>query len=241
MSAVSDFPLHRLLRPRQFVLGQDFANAFEHWQRIQITPTLRLTAHPDLGIHQLARGDKWIALLGFILDPDDPGATNDEILEGLMRAFTDWDELFDGTAEYGGRWVLIAADGRETRLLTDALGLRLVYYASAHDGRGVWCASQPEMVASLLGAEIKIDPVAETFVDHCMRSDPEPWLPGDASPYREVKHLLPNHYLNVGTGRSHRYWPTKGIDPLSLDTAVEDVSKRLTGLMVAASIGLAWL
>jgi hypothetical protein len=60
------------------------------------------------------------------------------------------------------------------------------------------------------------------------------WLPGDASMYEEVKALLPNHYLNLRTGQSHRFWPDADLKGMSSQEAVAESSRLLRGLMVSA-------
>src|SRR3990172_5475170 len=74
----------RLLFRRQFVLGPRFAEGFLTWNRLELTPLLRLAVHPDLPTCTARRGKRSIALLGYILDPDDPGATDADIVNRLL-------------------------------------------------------------------------------------------------------------------------------------------------------------
>jgi asparagine synthetase B (glutamine-hydrolysing) len=100
---------------------------------------------------------------------------------------------------------LIVDDGRHIRLFHDAVGLRQVFYTDADHASDLWCASQPGMIAERL--KLGMDPSASNFVNSFGQRNREYWWPGDSCPYKEIRHLPPNHYLNLETGLRCRYWP----------------------------------
>ena len=59
--------------------------------------------------------------------------------------------------------------------------------------------------------------------------------PFESSPYKEIKHMLPNHWINLETGICKRYWPDKALPALPLDEAVKRISADLRGLMKSAA------
>lgn len=219
----------------QFVLGSRFIDAFPAWQRVSIEKSWCLTAHPNLNVCQQIQGEKSITLLGFILDPDVPEATDAQILSRLSEKFENFQKLLEETYNLGGRWILIVSDGNSTRLFHDAWGLRQVFYTrGTNNNPGIWCASQPGMIGNLLG--LQVDREADEFsrVQASLVNREGAW-PLDTSPFLDVYRLLPNHYLHLETAKPSRYWPDKEIILLSMREALEPIGQTLSGMMEAAS------
>ncbi len=63
------------------------------------------------------------------------------------------------------------------------------------------------------------------------------WIrgPGSASTYVGLKHLLPNHWLDLKTGRSERYWPRSALETLTPEAAVDRLDVLLSGQIRAAA------
>jgi hypothetical protein len=223
----------RLLYRSQFILGPRFVDTFASWQRFTIRGPLHLTVHPDLNVCCVTHKAKTILLLGFILDPENPHASDREILNAFMPHLGSSTEFFMQTARFGGRWVLIVYDGSTVVLFHDAAGLRQVFYTDVGSTQQLWCASQPATLAEILG--LHVDGDAQDFITSPeIQRNREYWWPGDSSLYKEVKHLLPNHSLDLETGHCCRYWPNRNLPRLSLDTVVETCSSMLRGLVAGA-------
>jgi hypothetical protein len=217
--------LQRLSFRRQFVLGPHFADEFSSWQRIIIDGGLRLTAHPDLDVCRVANRDKAITLLGYILDPARPSASNLDIVTELLDRLHTGDDFFEHTARFGGRWVLVVNDGVRTIGFADAAGLRQVAYTAGSAPGQLWCASQPGLLAEVV--DLPLDSEAVAF----LQTGRLVWPPGDATPYGGIKALLPNHYLDLRTGRPCRYWPNADLPAMPLREAIRKSSEILRGLM----------
>jgi hypothetical protein len=225
----------RLLFRRQFVLGSRFVQELPTWRQAKAGPGLCLTVHPDLPFRQAQDGSTSVTLLGYLLDPFDPQAADAEIVDRLHRKLQEdrsLDGLIRSTYSLGGRWILIGDNGQSIRLFHDACGLRQVFYTQ-RSSSGVWCASQPGLLARLL----RLDPDDEAwaFIRAHRKRDPEYWWPVDSSPYRQARRLLPNHYLDLNTGMSHRYWPTGDITRRTLKEVVEENAPFLQGLIESAA------
>ena len=59
------------------------------------------------------------------------------------------------------------------------------------------------------------------------------WV-GDETYFENVKHLLPNHYLDIRTLEACRYWPNEKIHNLELNVAVDLACRFLRGILQAA-------
>lgn len=227
-----DLNLNKLKFRRQFILGPARMEIIPSWERVLIQNNLCLSVHPDLELYQAARENKSLILLGYILDPNAPEADNDDILKDLIDKFNKVEDIFNHINDYGGRWVLLVNDGQETILLHDAAGLRQIYYAAADT---VWCASETGLLANILNLHIDSEAEALTKSED-YRISGVYWWPGDTSMYKEVRALLPNHYLNIQSGTPHRYWPNEKIKSLSLQEGVAKSAQILRALIKSAHL-----
>jgi len=215
---------------RQFVLGPAWIEHLPSWRRVRVQDDLYLSVHPDLELHQANKQHKMLILLGYILDPNEPDANNDDILNTLINKFERYEEIFNHINDFGGRWVLLVNDGKDTILFHDAAGLRQIYYAVSNE---VWCASETRLIANKLNLQIDSEAIALTKSAE-YRISGVYWWPGDTSMYREIRALLPNHYFNVRLGTPHRYWPNKDLQVLSFQEGVEKSARLLRGLIKSA-------
>jgi hypothetical protein len=217
----------------QFVIGPATLDDHADWQRLEIGNGLYLTAHPDLDVNALSNGTQSVVLLGYALNPFKPAADNREVLAEVLDVLQHGAELIDLTSRFGGRWAFIVNDGRTMRLFHDAMGLRPVFYTDLRRVRDLWCTSQPALVAQMLGLPLK--PEVVDLVTSAKWTDQEHWLPNDAAPHDGMKHLVPNHYLDLRSGESRRYWPTRELARLDFEECVQRSGRILRGLMEAVS------
>lgn len=226
-------PLEKALYRNQFVLGPVFIDEFASWGKTKIRESICLMTHPDLNVCQATHDNKSLTLIGYILDPANAGASDSDIIHGLMGDISDFDRLLERSGKFGGRWIVIVDDGKRVRLFHDAVGLRQVCYTDAEYTSDRWCASQPGLIAKRL--QLEIDPNAINFINSFKQRNSEYWWPGDSGPYKEIKHLPSNHYLDLDAGSSCRYWPNKPAEKLPLEEVVEKTAKTLQGLMEGLS------
>ena len=224
----------------QFILGPEFPPGFDDWKKIKTKNFMYLTVHPELEVVQASHKNISITCLGFLLDPDNPKATDLDIVKNLAENCHNFKLLIEQTARFGGRWILLYEDGKNISLVNDATGLRQVFYTAGLGKENIWCASQPRIIADLL--KLQVDGDASDFISYLLscasQGTGEPmqrWWPGTGSPYKEIKHLIPNHYLDINTGCSYRFWPSKEFDNIPLKVAVEEASATLQGMMLSAS------
>lgn len=232
---VNEKRLESLLYCGQFVLGPSFVERFAGWKRLSIGSALRITAHPELSLCQRSNADRSLTLVGYLVDPDRALATDSDILDDLLGKFSSIQALMDATFRLGGRWLLIAQEGNRGYLFNDPMGLRQAFYTDAErTGGNLWVMSQAGMAEEMLG--LSMDTAAREYMEwRLSRGDTEYMWPGTTSPLREVRHLLPNHYLDLDTGHTHRFWPRHSLVPLPVNDAIDLVSDMLPRLLEAAA------
>jgi hypothetical protein len=218
----------------QFFIGPDFLVSKEGWKRIELSQELRLSAHPELSVNRIVNGDLSLTLIGFMLDPDSPAATDEQILHNLLMQFSSIRALIAATDRLGGRWILIGENKNQRWLFHDALGLRQVFYTDPAEAGALCAMSQSGLARDVLG--LAFDDEAKDYMDsHVFRSNLEYRWPGMATAFRGLKHLLPNHTLNLDTGAVERYWPDKPLASLDPQSAVEEIAPLMQGLVAAGA------
>lgn len=222
-----------LLFRRQYLLGPAFIDQLSSWSRIAIEGVGYLTFHPDLRVTQVSSCEKSLTLLGYILDPNQPHHSDQEILERLLENLNSADELVNALERLAGRYAIVLRLKNHRRILTDPAGFRQVFYHRNRSG-SILCGSQPGIFAHC--GELQEDPeFAEFSRSRYFRSDAEYWFPGTGSPYKDVRHLLPNTYLDLDNGSAVRYWPNANLPSITVDECVEATAPILKGTIAAAA------
>jgi hypothetical protein len=223
------------LFPNQFLIGPEIVSQFHGWKTLHIRQDIIVNHHPRLRAVQLHGVQCSLTLLGYILDPDDRTASDEIILDKLLLSFSSISDLLESTSAYGGRWVIIATQRQQAWMFTDALGLRQAFFTPQHHRGGVWVGSQSGILAECLGFETSKAAIGFTESLN-FRVHKEYRWPASSAPFKEIRHLLPNHYLDLCSGQSVRYWPLAPLESISLDTAVDRLAHLLPGLIKAAAM-----
>ncbi|MFX0198501.1 MAG: hypothetical protein ACFFCW_20470 [Candidatus Hodarchaeota archaeon] len=225
----------RLIYRRQFLLARQTVPELNGWQRLQVGQYY-LHVHPDLMISVAHDSNKTLTLLGYLFDPESYQSSNQEILQRVLAATKDFSSLILALKPYPGRYVVFYQDHGSLYLVHDALALREVYYCQRENL--VLCGSQPNLLVRFSQPKIQesSDPELLDFVRNHLPQirNGRLWV-GDGTPYEAVKHLLPNHYLDLTRMESHRYWPNTQLSRIELDEAVYKCAAFLQGAMKAAA------
>jgi hypothetical protein len=228
------FDRAKYYRRRQFVLGPEYLDYFG-WKKIKITEGLHLTVHPDLSVTSAAKDDRTATLLGYVIDAYSPGKGNEEILRGFIEQPISLENIFPILERLCGRFVLIITGPDISVLFHDACGLRQVNYC-LNGNNSIWCASQPETLAEKFGYSYDEEAIAFRKLPEFRMSLEDFALVNTKTPYREVKYLLANHYLDLKHGTAHRYWPVPGcFTPLSVPESIQRCSRLLRNAVGAAA------
>lgn len=219
---------------RQFLLGPRAAEGLEGWPRRRLG-ALHLATHPDLGVHvaRSASGDASLTLLGYALDAERPEAGDREVVEGWLSRWATGEDLFEIVHAAAGRFVLVAERPGARWLLQDAAGFRTVVHTVAAAGNGgLWCASDTPILAAQLGLR-ESSRRRRLWVDATDRSIV--WLPLRETLYEECRALVPNHVLDLDTGRQRRFWPVRPIEPRALDEVADEAADGLRRIVEAGA------
>ena len=224
---------NRLLYRRQFLLTRSPIGKLADWAYFNINDCY-LYVHQDLEVTEV--NDKFVhlILIGYIFDPNRPTKNNSEIVSDIILQCGNFEDLINALKPYAGRYALIYRDDNTFAVLHDPLGLREIYYCT--QSNLVICGSQPNLLDAFAEPKLGItkDPDILHFYKHDMKyvRSGRLWV-GDETYYHCVKHLMPNHFLNVGLLSEKRYWPSKKIEKIELSIAVEKSCEYLKGVIKA--------
>lgn len=158
---------------------------------------------------------KWVGFIwGTILDPaailSSDGSIELDPDEEIIDTFE------EALYQLAGRYVgLLIKD--QKRLYLDPGGFFPAVYRTDGNEREV-ASSQ-----TMLDIDYK-ERFQDGLYDRCGRKG-RIWLPGRLTYHRDVRRLLPNHYLDLETWETHRHWPCEGNLPSNhdIDTAAETI------------------
>lgn len=219
-----------LMYRRQFIMGNRYVDKLVGWKREQLNEKFFLTIHPDLEHEILEKNGVKLALLGFIIDPYNPEYTNNDVLINILENAKDSKDVLEMLYNYSGRWVIIYHDSNETKIFNDPCGLRQVFY-SVKDG-DLWCGSQPNIIVDEIKNQRDDDPDLVDFINSAYYENEERFWVGEGTIFKGIKHLMPNHCLNLKNQKSERYW-TDHECIQDIETTVKEAATILKGSLIA--------
>jgi hypothetical protein len=213
---------HNLHFRRQFLLSRAPIAELADWQFLPIAQYY-IYVHPDLEVNSFIAANKTLVLIGSIFDSNNPAKGNQDILQCINADVNNHADLFSAIKKYAGRYALFYRDEKNTIILNDALGLREIYFCTKDNQ--IVCGSQPNLLVKFAKPEIKPSSAIDFLEFYNTHSKDGRWNPnykwiGDETYYDGIKHLLPNHYLNIEKRNVRRYWPNAPIEHLVLEEAV---------------------
>ncbi len=131
-----DTNLQNLLYRFQFFFGKSTL-PLDNWVVTPMPDGFALNTHPELSVTRVEANGFSVTLLGFILDPDRPADSDEEILKRLCASTSSIEDFIEATEPLGGRWLIFLYHGDSGIVFNDAAGLRTAYYhVDAHGNPG---------------------------------------------------------------------------------------------------------
>gem|GEM_PF-2008316 len=142
-----------------------------------------------------------------------------QMLRALLQRETDFFDLID---KFCGRHVIVFGTRTNPRILTDATGMRTVFYAS----EGGVIASHALLVEETLGGEIQRQDLPFRY-----------GYPGNHTPYVRTRLLTPNTFYDVAQAKVVRFWPRRKIEPRTAKEAADLVLSCTTTALKRVALG----
>lgn len=154
---------------------------------------LSLYFHHSLEITYSTTDDHSLILMGYLIDPWNPGDDNQLILEKICRRVKNKDDLIRIADEYSGRFIIIYRDTLETIAVGDTCHLRRIYYGfSPH-----FCiCSSEKLYNDFFQNERECSTEKQFFLNSAEFQKIKLWYGSETLDDR-LKRLPPNFYLDI--------------------------------------------
>jgi len=139
-------------------------------------------------------GDE-LCLLGFMVDPFEPLAKNQDVVMKLNRRINDIESAIRMTAKLPGRYVLIFKVNGSIFSLTDPCAFRQLYYA--YQDAQLVLSSSPKMIMDAMNWIPQIAKEVTSIIKSRWYKKAENFWQGDQWYDKRIKKVMPNHFLDI--------------------------------------------
>ena len=199
------------------------------WNRLMFQE-FTLFYHPELELTVSKSQEKEIVMMGMMYDWVTPAQTNQQLLDKLAHTLS-FEDFLTGLSRYAGQYVILYRDDSHFVILHDVCGQSEIYYDASFSTFG----SQPKLMGEVMDQEPHHDREALEFYasrEFLSRKN----FVGDTTHVGNIKHLLPNHYIDVNQKKVVRYFPTVPIKRLSAKEVAPKACKMLKGYIKAVAL-----
>lgn len=174
-------------------------------------------------------GDLHIAIVGHAYNPFDMTYDENELCKDLEQAYKEGlAAFFDKVSEFTGLHVIILVDGAKIIECQDACSLTGCYFGSIQGH--VYIAEHPQLIADM--CVLRMDPLVERLVTSKCYNIGNRHLPGNKTPYVELKRLGANTYVEYdGRFAIKRFYPTQAHPEFTTADEKEQTIHRLGELI----------
>lgn len=225
--------MDNLIFNRQFIMGGKLTERLEGWNEYEVCKGIYVTSHPNLEIEIDRNMNQTVIMIGYILDPKKPEYTNKMIVRELNHNSNDFFEFKKNTYSLSGRWVLIYVKENEIKILNDPNSLRSIFFIKKNNK--TWLGSQPEILKYFIETESRYESELLDYKNSSFFKKNENNWYGNETVYKDIYHLLPNHYLDYNSGEIRRFFVNQ-VEELSLNETIENVSNLLKGTIKAMNL-----
>ncbi len=195
------------------------------WSKTELNKKYNLYLHPDASYCVKQINEKMsIGFIGHAYDPVNGVVGESEIIDALASVYSDEKTFLDRVNDLTGVFCLFVTDGEMLSFLCDTVGLLCVFYSSY--GSHSYVSTHVNLIGDILG--LNEDPCVTKLKTRKTFKYFGNQLPGNITPFAEVKRLNPNHIaetLDNGIEQRRFY------HPFSLNLSVEEACDRLIPLM----------
>lgn len=155
--------------------------------------------------------DVTFILIGHAYNPFNEVYDEKELLSQCVNAyFQSKEAFFECINDWTGIFCIFVFD-KEVFGVQDCAGIKALYYGKPN---GKVCfSSHPQMVADIYG--LKMDPFVEKLIANKFYYFSNRYLPGDLSPFKELKRSGANVYVTCDESKSFnitRFYPTRALE-----------------------------
>lgn len=165
-----------------------------------------------------------IILIGHAYNPFREEYDENKIINDL--SVLENNSFFSFINELTGIFTLIKITNEGIQILNDATGMQMTYYGIVKDN--VFVSTHAAIIGYL--ENLEMDAYVTKLINYKHYHFFGNHLPGDLSPYKKIKRLVPNHFVSILNGSifPKRFWP---LAKLKIDADVREVAKNVSNIM----------
>lgn len=175
-------------------------------------------------------------MIGHAYDPFLMKYEDKEILGDCLNAYLEGkDAFFDKVSSLTGIHVIVIFDKEQLLAVQDCSGIRSCYFGKVQSN--IFITSHPQLVADL--CSLSFDPDVELLFSKKFYTIGTRYMPGNITPYKELKRLGANTYLDFdGDFRIVRFYPLRPHRELTeqeYEGRIEEIGKLLQNNVALAA------
>ena len=165
---------------------------YGNWHKTEVGNYTVMT-HPLQTLFLKSGGGVTVGLIGHAYNIITGDISEDKIVEELLKRTSEKDSFFSSVNELTGVFCIFVLFPDKLILLNDAVSLQTVFFTE--NAQSFYAASHTNLISDLAG--FKEDDYITRLKKCRTFSYFGNQLPGNLTSFREVKRMIPNHYLKV--------------------------------------------
>lgn len=196
-----------------------------------------LLVHPKQKSHLYEQDGVCYVLIGHAYNPISGVYQEAELLQQLAENYsTGLSECWPFINELTGIFTLLIIDGESVHIIGDACCIQTTYYTEVDNN--LYIGTHPHLLADIL--ELQMDTYIRELISYKFFPLLGSCLPGDLSPYKGVKRLVPNHVTSWKQQKG--FESQRFFIPSKVKLTADEIAERVSSLLAKslAIIPLKW-
>jgi len=212
-----------LITAEEVVIKEECYPFYGNWH-FQEVKKYKIGVHEDLNLFILEKSEISFFLIGHAYNPFTMDYLENSILETLAEAYMNSeDEYVKSLNELTGVFTAGFISNQGIKLFGDAAGIQTTYYG-IHDSK-LYVSSHSELLGDI--CNLAKDKYVKELTQYKYYKLFGRFLPGDISPYKNFKRIIPNFSVEYNGERFNiaRFYPTYKIESCSEENYSELINK----------------
>lgn len=208
---------------KQFIFSTSPPKNYDNCSVVKIKH-YNLQFNTNLEYTHSQNNDFSLYLLGNLFDYVNTKASNQDLLNRLIQQQSK-EDFFKVLDTYYGEYVIIYSTKREFILLNDCCAQKEIYYTEDYSELG----SQACLLLNKNDSHKN-----HTYYNSTLFKQKKLFV-GTSTSYSNIKHLAPNHYIDLLNKKTIRFFPVSKIKPQALDDVARKAALMLKNFITAIS------
>ncbi len=219
---------------KQYILTKKELHTEESWHSKKVGDFFLYT-HPELEVNSRIENGTELVLIGEAFDYVHTKYSTKDILNSIKIEPFDVKDIIQQFDAYAGTYMVLCFNRINQALIAfnDASAQKEIYYLNDPEF-GLVLGSQTKIISSFFEVELDQSPEAKEFFASEAFQRKRIYV-GDLTEYKDVKHLRPNHTLDLNNGTVRRFYPDAILPDMNIDEAAQKAAQMIKGYLEAAS------